>query len=213
MENYVIVLFKNKIKKRIIKKFVTLEKAYSFFQNIIKSNDNVIFEKKIENGQDCNFEVGLLKKGKNESEQIYKTDELGRNLKIRVEDEMSFIQLESYKIDEKIFDLQKDKRIKITELIESYLNNNNIKMFSNLNNKIILQIEESVYIFSTKDEFESIRFLDSLSNYFYKTKRNDCIFVKTISSAQKKYLMKFLKEKNIEEKILYRKFTTYPRSK
>ena len=42
MENYLIVLFKNKKKKRIIKKFITLSRATKFFNQLIKKKHQCI---------------------------------------------------------------------------------------------------------------------------------------------------------------------------
>jgi hypothetical protein len=80
-------------------------------------------------------------------------------------------------------------------------------------NKIVLQIEEEALLFSLKSESESSRFVDCLSLHFFKTKRGDCLFVKDYSSAQRKYMYNLLESKGIDKKILYRKFTTFPRSK
>jgi hypothetical protein len=44
MENYLIVLFKNKKRKRIINKFVTISRAKSFFNKLIIESDEVIFD-------------------------------------------------------------------------------------------------------------------------------------------------------------------------
>ena len=42
MENYLVVLFKNKKRKKIIKKFVTLSRAKTFYDNLIKKSNEVI---------------------------------------------------------------------------------------------------------------------------------------------------------------------------
>ena len=48
--NYQIVLFKNKVKKKIINKFKTHKKAVEFYNDLLKENDEVIFDKEFENG-------------------------------------------------------------------------------------------------------------------------------------------------------------------
>jgi len=60
MENYLVVLFKNKKRKRIIKKFVTLSRAKLFFNKLMNESDEVIFDVVIENASDCKFELGLI---------------------------------------------------------------------------------------------------------------------------------------------------------
>lgn len=214
MENYIVVLFKNKTKKRIIKKFITLKNAQLFFRNLIKKNDEVIFEKKVENGKDCSFELGIIELSNKQLFPVYLTDEIGRNIKVKLEDEnMTLLDIKPYKKDEKLFDIQTNKKITSSELIKKYISKEGVKMISTLNNKVIIQIDDKVFLFSLKNQSESERFLDCLGNYFFRIKRTDCIFVKDYSAAQRKYLFKILDSAGIDKKILYRKFTTYPRPK
>jgi len=58
---YLIVLFKNKERKKIIKKFKTFENAKKFYDKMIKEN-TIVFNKEVENGKDCFFELGLMEK-------------------------------------------------------------------------------------------------------------------------------------------------------
>jgi hypothetical protein len=116
-----------------------------------------------------------------------------------------------YKKEELIYDIQKNKKITSQELMKNYLKGDGLKMMSVLNNKIILQEDESINLFSLKNEIECGRFIDSISSHFFKIKRGDCLFIKDYSSAQRKYLYNLLESNGIDKKILYRKFTTYPR--
>ena len=45
MENYIVVLFKNKTKKRIIKKFITYKRAQQFYSKLKKQSEEVLFDK------------------------------------------------------------------------------------------------------------------------------------------------------------------------
>jgi hypothetical protein len=214
MENYLVVLFKNKTKKRIIKKFITYKKAQTFFKNLIKKSDEVIFNKEVESGYQCGFELGLIELSNKQLFPIYMTDEMGRSIKVKLEDEnMTLVEVVPYKKEETIFDIQTNKKITTQELIKKYIKGDGVKMISTLNNKFIVQLENKVFLFSLKSEKESGRFIDCLTTYFFKIKRKDCIFVKDYSSAQRKYLFGILEGMGIDKKILYRKFTTYPRPK
>ena len=84
------------------------------------------------------------------------------------------------------------KKITANEFITQYLKSDGLKMISSLNNKIIVQKDEVINLFSLKNEFESSRFIDCLSLHFFKIKRGDCLFIKDTSSAQKKYLYNLL---------------------
>jgi len=214
MENYIVVLFKNKIRKRIIKKFITYNKAINFFEKLKKENDEIIFNKLIENTKKCEYELSLIEYSSNRLIPIYLTDEMGRNIKVKIEDDnLTIVKIIPYKIEDTIYDLQKKEKITTQKFLKSYLIGDGLKMISVLNNKIILQKDDEVYIFSLKSESESSRFVDCLSLHFFKIKRGDCLFIKDYSSPQRKYLYSLLESKGFDKKILYRKFTTHPRSK
>jgi hypothetical protein len=211
MENYLVVLFKNKKRKRIIKKFVTLSRAKLFFNKLISESDDVIFDVLIENTKDCKFELGLIEMSTNQSAPVYITDEYGRNVKVKLEDDgMSILQIKPYREEELLFDVQKKKKITTKELIKTYLKTDGLKMISVLNNKIVVQKDEDIKLFSLKNEKESSRFIDCLSSHFFKIKRGDCLFIKDYSSPQRKYLYSLLESNGFDKKVLYRKFTTYP---
>jgi hypothetical protein len=214
MENYLVVLFKNKSKKRIIKKFITYNKTKTFFTKLIKESDNVIFDKKVENGFDCTFELGLVELSNKQLFPIYLTDEMGRAIKVKLEDDnMTLVEIHPYKIEETLFDIQTNEKITVQTLIRKYIKGDGVKMISTLNNKLIIQLNDNVNLFSLKNDSESSRFIDCLSSHFFKIKRTDCIFIKDYSSEQRKYLYNILEGMGINKKILYKKFTTYPRSK
>jgi len=209
MVNYLVVLFKNKKRKKIINKFVTFSRAKQYYDKLLKESNDVIFNVEIENGLDTRYELGLIELSDNQLIPVYMTDEYGRSSKVKLEgDGMTLFNIGYYKKEERIYDLTKNKKITTQQLIKTYLKGDGLKMISSLNNKIIVQEDEKINLFTLKSEFESLRFIDSLSSYFFKIKRGDCLFVKDHSSAQRKYLFSMLESYGIDKKILYRKFTS-----
>jgi hypothetical protein len=214
MENYLVVLFKNKKKKKIIKKFITLSRAKQFYDKLMEKSNEVLFETKIEGGKECKYEMGIIEMSSKQLIPVYMTDEFGRNIKVKLdEDGMTLFKIEPYKKEETIYDIKEQKKITTHQFIKKYLKGDGLKMISSLNNKIVLQEDEKIHLFTLKTETESSRFLDSLSSYFFKIKRGDCLFVKDFSTAQRKSLYSLLESSGIDKKILYRKFTTLPQSK
>jgi hypothetical protein len=86
---------------------------------------------------------------------------------------------------------------------------NEVKSIFTLHNKICVQIDSDVSIFSLKDSEESIRFLDVLQKYFFEQGRADAIFVKDVSTAQRKWIYDILEKKGFDKKRLYRLKTTF----
>jgi hypothetical protein len=214
MENYIVVLFKNKKKKRIIKKFITFNRAKQFYDKLVQESNDVLFEIKVEGGSECNYEIGIVEMSSKQLVPVYMTDEFGRNVKVKLdEDGMTLFKIQPYKKEETVFDIRTGKKITMSDLIKKYLKGDGLKMISVLNNKIVLQEDEKIHLFTLKSENESSRFVDCMSLHFFKIKRGDCLFVKDYSTAQRKYLYSLLESNGIDKKILYRKFTTLPPSK
>jgi len=207
---YLILLFKNKKRKKIINKFKTLENATSFYNNLVKQSNNVIFNKKVENAEPCVYEIGLVTNKKIENEKLFLRDTMGRQVRIELDDnDYQISKLDEYRIEEKFFDVSTNKKITTQEFLKIYLSSGSIKMLSKLNNKVVFQNNDHISLFSFKNEIESKRFLDNLSDYFISIGKVDTIIVNEDSSGQKKYLYDILEKFGFDKKLLYRTFTTF----
>jgi len=212
--NFFIVLFKNKIKQRIIKKFITQENCLNYFDKEISKSNSIIFNKKFENGFQCDFELAVVTHKKNTSDIIYNTDELGRRIKVVMEDDdLNILKISPYNKEELIFDSSNNTKIDVNTFIKKYLNLPGLKLLSRLNNKVVLQIDDSVWLFSLKNEFDSDRLLDTLQKKFTDEGKFDCIIVKDCSVPQKKFLYSLLSEKGFSKSYLFRQVTTFPTKK
>ena len=207
--NFLVVLFKNRKRKKIIKRFSTQKRAYNYFNSLIKNNE-VEFDKKIENATEVHYELGLVTSTTNVQKSLFITDEMGRNNPVNLENpEYVFLEIKKYKIEETIYDWQTKEKITLYQLVEKYCKTKDLKNIFTLNNKICIQIDENIYAFSLKDKFESDRLLESVQNYFIKNSRTDAIFVRDISIAQRKWIYKMLEDKGFDKKRLYRLKTTF----
>lgn len=208
--NYLIVVFKNKSKQKIIKKFKTSNRASDFYKSILEKNDEVIFETKHENGNYVDYEIALLEKKGNTLFPIYTKDEMGRNVKLEFDDdEYNIVKISPYKVPEQIHDYQTKNRIGVETFINKYLSKTGVKLVSKLNNKIVVQNEDNINLFTMKNELDAQRLIENLTQRFIKLKRGDCMFVLDVSSPQRKYLYKLLIDKGYDVNYLYRKETTY----
>lgn len=212
MSQYLIVLFKNKVKKKIIKKFQKGKNAQELFDKMMKENNQILFDRQVENGKDSKYELAILEKNSQRLIPTYMTDDLGRNIKVKLENpEYNILKISPFKYEETIYDIDRKSKISIDFFLSRYLPKVGVKVLSVLNNKVILQNDDEVRLFSLKSESDAERFITTISQLFFKEKRGDCIFVSDTSSPQRKYLFQFLESKGIDKKVLYRKFTTHPR--
>ena len=128
----------------------------------------------------------------------------------RVEKREIIKRVKKYKEEEKFLEVRKNKKLDSLEFLEKFLNKTGIKMLSKLNNKVILQNDDKVDLFTFKNIKESERFLDCLQNYLFENNKKDCIIVKDVSITQRKYLYEILVNKGFNKKYLFRQSTTHP---
>jgi hypothetical protein len=205
---YLIVLFKNKERKKIIKKFKTKERAEKFFDKLL--NNDVVFNKEVENGKSCEFELGILENDSKDFTPFYVRDELGRQIKIEIDDpNYKITKISKYKVEEFLYDLQTKNKIPFKYFYSKYLKVTGLKFISKLNNKLLVQEDDNYFLFSLKSDGDSNRFLKILEDMLYKNKRSDCVVVYDTSIQQKKYLYSILESKGISKSFLYRNSTTF----
>lgn len=208
-EKYIIVLFKNKLKKKIINKFKTYKRANSYYENLLNDSNGVKFHKKYENGVECSYDLALVELNSTSTEPIYVKDEFGRQVKVEMEDsDYKIVDIKKYYINEEILDYDKKIKLSIEEFVKKYLTTG-YKLVSKLNNKIVLQEDDTFKLFTLKNIYDCDRFMDSLSEILLKEKRSNVLLVKDYSTYQRKYLYELLVEKGFSKTYLQRLSTTH----
>ena len=208
--NYVVVLFKNKERKKIIKKFKTFDRAKKYYEQLLKSND-VIFDKVVEENVVCNFELSLLEFNPSDHVPIFIRDDMGRQFKAELDDpEYKIVKMSPYKLEELIYDVSKNKRLSFDKFISNYISGGSLKLISKINNKIVVQNDNKVNLFTFKNESESFRFLGILESFLIDSGNKNCVIVYETSKTQKKYIYDILGDLGVNKKKLYRKYTSFP---
>jgi|694.fasta_scaffold70645_4 hypothetical protein len=208
-KKYIIVLFKNKKKRKIIKGYNTEKRAKKFFNEKVKSND-IKFPMLYENAEKVEYEIGLLTNQSKIQKTLYTIDELGRNQIVNIEDpDFIFLDIKKYDLEEKIYDWQTEEKITYDYFYKKYLPSKELKSIFTVHNKIIIQINEDFNVFSLKNNFDSVRLLETLQEDFVNTGRMDGIFVRDTSTTQRKWIYNVLVENGFDKQRLYRRKTTF----
>jgi len=205
-KKFSVIIFKNNKKRKIVKSFVTKERALNFYNNLVEENSKIKFYKEYENGKKCNYKVGLISNDITFDNKFNYTDKFGRNVSIS-STEFTIIKVSDYHNEELIFDVGKNQKISYDELFSILSDKNNLKLVSKLNNKIIIQNDEQIRLFSLKNESDSERLFEILS----QEQKRAYIMAPEVSIEQKKYLYNLLENYGFDRGMLYRKSTTYPR--
>jgi len=212
--NYIVVLFKNRKRKKIIKSFVRKNIAELYFKKICEQSDKIKFNVEVENSLDVTYEVGLLCKNIDTQFQLFSQDDIGRNIRVNLEDsDLQIIKIHRYRVPEKLHEWSTNKRITYDEFFKKHFTNKELKNVFTVNNKIIVQKDEQTSVYSLKNIEESKRLLMLLQDEFVSLKRADAIFVKDMDTIQRKYLYDHLEKLGIDKKRLYRQSTTFSERK
>jgi len=213
-DTYQVILFKNKVKKKIINKFKTHKKALEYYNLLVKKNDEVIYDKVMENGVVSEYELSLVERSSSSPISLYMKDDYGRQIKVSLDDsELTMINITRYRIEELFLDYTTNKKIDTRQFIKQYLDPTGFKLISKLNNKIIVQNDDKFNLFTLKTSDESERFIDILTKKFNDEGRKDCLLVKDYSTPQRKYLYELLVKMGFEKSYLQRSSTTHPSRK
>jgi hypothetical protein len=209
--NFNVILFKNNKKRKILKSFVREQKAIEFYKKKLKESSEITFSVEYESGKPCTYKLALVSKNC-ENEKIYYTDSLGRNISVnpKISDNLYIKQLNMFNKEEKLYDVQENKKISFNNFLKKYLSKDKTFMLSKLNNKVVLQEDDNYLLFSLKNEDDCSRFLNLVES---KADKKNFIIVRDYSSPQRKYLYDVLIEKGFDIDFLYRTKTTHPREK
>ena len=207
-------MFKNKKRKKIIKSFIRKNVAELYFKKICEQSDKIKFNVEVENSLDVTYEVGLLCKNIDTQFQLFSQDDIGRNIRVNLEDsDLQIIKIHRYRVPEKLHEWSTNKRITYDEFFKKHFTNRELKNVFTVNNKIIVQKDEQTSVYSLKNIEESKRLLMLLQDEFVSLKRADAIFVKDMDTIQRKYLYDHLEKLGIDKKRLYRQSTTFSERK
>jgi hypothetical protein len=209
--NFTVILFKNNKKRKILKTFVREQKAIEYYNKKLKESSEIAFNKEYENGSRCSYKITLTSKTC-EVEQLYYMDEIGRNVSIdpKISDNLYIKKIDMFNIEEKLYDVQENKKITFHKFVKKYLDKDKIIMLSKLNNKVVVQEDDDYSLFSLKTEDDCERFLRIVES---KVEKKNFIIVRDFTSPQRKYLYDLLVEKGYDIDFLYRTSTTHPKER
>lgn len=208
---YQIILFCNKERKKLIYKTVSIAAIRDLWYEL-KTEMEPRFTKEYggKRNQKLEYELGLIypdnRWAKNKT--VTKRDEFGRLIDVGVD--MKGYRLKEmipYWMEEKIYDHDNKKHIRYHELLEILEQVKEIAQVFTLNTKLFLQIEDSVRMFGNKNLSDSDRLFELLREDLLKSKKGNFIFVKDITTQQRKSLYNLLEKKGYKRTDLFRHYS------
>lgn len=206
---YFIVLFCNKKRVKILYRCMKRTTITEYWHEF-KTEKKPPFIK-IQGGkrkQEQIFELGLVFPNNRWATKTYVKDSLGRNIEAKIEgDAYRIKEMVPYWREELIYDFQTKKRIRYHEMVDQVLKISEIAHIFTLNKNLFIQIENDIKLFGNKNLADSERLFELLKSDLLKRKRGNFLFVKDITTHQRKLLYEMLESKGYKRTELFRHYS------
>jgi hypothetical protein len=140
---------------------------------------------------------------------VVKRDEFGRLYEAGVDMKgFRMKEIVPYWQEEKIYDHDNKGHIRYHQLLDLLVEVDEIAQIFTLNTKLFLQIEDNIRMFGNKNLYDSDRLFDLLREDLLKhKKKGNFIFVKDITTTQRKTLYNLLEKKGYKRTDLFRHYS------
>lgn len=206
---YFIVLFCNKKRVKILYRCMKRTTITEYWQEF-KTEKKPPFIK-LQGGkrkQEQVFELGLVFPNSRWVTKTYIKDSLGRNIEAKMEgDKYRIKEMVPYWKEELIYDFQTKKRIRYHEMMNQISKISEIAHIFTLNKNIFIQIENDIRLFGNKNIADSERLFELIKSDLLKQKRGNFLFVKDITTHQRKLLYEMLESKGYKRTELFRHYS------
>ena len=158
--------------------------------------------------QELMFELSLVFPNNRWSKTVWVKDSLGRNEpalieggKFRIKEIIPFWQ------EELIYDYSTKKRIRYHEMMKKITPITEIAQIFTLNKNLFIQIENDIQLFGNKNINDSERLFELVKEELVRKKRGNFIFVKDVTTHQRKLLYSLLETKGFKRSDLFRHYS------
>jgi len=206
---YFVILFCNKKRIKILYKCMKRTTITEYWHEF-KTQKKPDFVK-IQGGkrnQEQIFELALVFPNTRWSTNPWVKDSLGRNIEAKIEGgKFRIKEIIPYWKEELIYDFQVKKRIRFHEMMDKIYPISEIAQVFTLNNKLFVQVENDVWLYGNKNLNDAERLFELVKEKLLKKKRGNFIFVKDITTHQRKLLYNLLESKGFKRRELFRHYS------
>jgi hypothetical protein len=160
------------------------------------------------NFKEAVYELALIFPNNRWATATYVKDSLGRNQEAVIMDSKFRIkEIIPYWKEELIYDFNQKKRIRYHEMMAQIYPIGEIAQIFTLNNKLFVQVEDNIKLFGNKNLKDSDKLFEIVKEDLTKKKKGNFIFVKDITTYQRKQLYNLLESKGFKRRELFRHYS------
>jgi hypothetical protein len=206
---YFIVLFCNKKRVKVLYRCKRKNTVYQYWHEYkTQKKPRFLKTQNRRRGNEVVYELALIFPNNRWSTKTFVRDSLGRTIEAKFEDENFRIkEIIPYWKEELIYDFQKKIRVRYHEILEQILSISEIGQIFTLNNKLFVQNDDNILLFGNKNIKDANRLFDIIREDVLKKKKGNFIFIKDISTAQRKILYTLLESKGYKKSELFRHYS------
>jgi hypothetical protein len=206
---YFIVLFCNKKRVKVLYRCKRKNTVYQYWHEYkTQKKPRFLKTQNRRRGNEVVYELALIFPNNRWSTKTFVRDSLGRTIEAKFEDENFRIkEIIPYWKEELIYDFQKKIRVRYHEILEQILSISEIGQIFTLNNKLFVQNDDNILLFGNKNIKDANRLFDLIREDVLKKKKGNFIFIKDISTAQRKILYTLLESKGYKKSELFRHYS------
>lgn len=206
---YFIVLFCNKKKLKVLYRCQKIKTVYEHWREY-KTQHQPRFIK-LQGGKrkrELVFELVLVFPNNRWSKKTFVKDSLGRNIEASMEDEKFRIkEIIPYWKEEYIYDFQIKDHVRYHTMFDEIMKISDIAQVFTLNNKLFVQNENDILVYGNKNLKDTERLFNLVREDLLKKKKSNFIFVRDVTTAQRKSLYTLLESKGFKRSELFRHYS------
>lgn len=206
---YFIVLFCNKKRVKILYRCQKRTTVYEYWHEYkTEKKPRFVKTQNRKRNNEVVYELALIFPNNRWATKTFVKDSLGRLVEAKYEDDKFRIkEIIPYWKEELIYDFQKKERIRYHELLEQIISINEIGQIFTLNNKLFVQNDDNILLFGNKNIRDAKRLFELVREDVLKKKKGNFIFIKDVSTAQRKLLYQLLESKGFKKSELFRHYS------
>jgi len=206
---YFIVLFCNKKRVRVLYRCMQRTTVYEYWREFrTQKKPAFIKQQGGKRKNELHYELALIFPNNRWATSTYVKDSLGRNQEALIEDNKFRIkEIIPYWKEELIYDFQRKKRVRYHEMMDQILFIKGIAQVFTLNNKVLVQVDNDIKMFGNKNISDAQRLFETVKEELIFKKRGNFMFVKDITTHQRKLLYDLLEAKGFSRSELFRHYS------
>ena len=206
---YFVILFCNKKRVKILYRCQKRTTVYEYWHEYkTEKKPRFVKTQNRKRNNEVVYELALIFPNNRWATKTFVKDSLGRLVEAKYEDDKFRIkEIIPYWKEELIYDFQKKERIRYHELLEQIISINEIGQIFTLNNKLFVQNDDNILLFGNKNIRDAKRLFELVREDVLKKKKGNFIFIKDVSTAQRKLLYQLLESKGFKKSELFRHYS------